>query len=55
MYVETGLDPNRFFIDGLCFGIEVSKVQEVLRAQEMTRAPLAPKVNSPTASRHKRL
>lgn len=30
-----------FFIDGLFFGIEVLKVQEVIRYQEMTRVPLA--------------
>lgn len=33
-----------FFINELFFGIEVRKVQEVLRAQEMTRVPLAPGV-----------
>src|SRR5207253_10680509 len=31
-----------FFLDDLCFGVEVEKVQEVLRYQEMTRVPLAP-------------
>jgi purine-binding chemotaxis protein CheW len=31
-----------FYADGRYFGIEVTKVQEVLRYQEMTRAPLAP-------------
>ena len=30
-----------FYADGRYFGIEVTKVQEVLRCQEMTRAPLA--------------
>ncbi len=30
-----------FYLDGLLFGIEVSKVQEVIRYQEMTRVPLA--------------
>lgn len=30
-----------FFIDGLFFGVEVLKVQEVIRYQEMTRVPLA--------------
>lgn len=30
-----------FYADGRYFGIEVTKVQEVLRYQEMTRAPLA--------------
>ena len=33
-----------FFLDDLCFGVEVEKVQEVLRYQEMTRVPLAPPV-----------
>ena len=35
---------STFFVDGLFFGIEVEKVQEVLRYQEMTRVPLAPPV-----------
>ena len=30
-----------FFVDGLYFGVEVLKVQEVIRYQEMTRVPLA--------------
>jgi purine-binding chemotaxis protein CheW len=33
-----------FFIDDLFFGVDVQKVQEVLRCPEMTRAPLAPPV-----------
>lgn len=33
-----------FFLDGLYFGVEVHKVQEVIRYQEMTRVPLAPHV-----------
>jgi purine-binding chemotaxis protein CheW len=33
-----------FFLDGLYFGIEVLKVQEIIRYQEMTRVPLAPPV-----------
>ena len=33
-----------FFLDGLYFGVEVHKVQEVIRYQEMTSVPLAPKV-----------
>jgi purine-binding chemotaxis protein CheW len=33
-----------FFLDGLYFGVEVQKVQEVIRYQEMTRVPLAPRV-----------
>jgi purine-binding chemotaxis protein CheW len=31
-----------FFLDGYYFGIDVRKVQEVIRFQEMTRVPLAP-------------
>jgi purine-binding chemotaxis protein CheW len=31
-----------FFIDGLFFGVDVLKVQEVIRYQEMTRVPIAP-------------
>jgi purine-binding chemotaxis protein CheW len=31
-----------FFLNGLFFGVEVLKVQEVIRFQEMTRVPLAP-------------
>jgi len=30
-----------FYLDGLFFGVEVLQVQEVLRAQPMTRVPLA--------------
>jgi purine-binding chemotaxis protein CheW len=33
-----------FFLDGLFFGVEVQKVQEVIRYQEMTRVPLASQV-----------
>jgi purine-binding chemotaxis protein CheW len=33
-----------FFLDGMLFGIEVLKVQEVIRYQEMTIVPLAPKI-----------
>jgi purine-binding chemotaxis protein CheW len=31
-----------FFLDGLRFGVDVQKVQEVVPYQEMTRVPLAP-------------
>ena len=31
-----------FFVNGLFFGVEVLKVQEVIRFQVMTRVPLAP-------------
>ncbi len=33
-----------FFLDGLFFGVEVQKVQEVICYQEMTRVPLASRV-----------
>ncbi len=33
-----------FFLQDLYFGVEVEKVQEVIRYQEMTRIPLAPDV-----------
>lgn len=33
-----------FFLDGLFFGVEVEKVQEVIRHQEETPVPLAPRV-----------
>ena len=33
-----------FYLDGFLFGIEVEKVQEVIRHQAMTRVPLAPKL-----------
>jgi purine-binding chemotaxis protein CheW len=33
-----------FLLDGLLFGVEVLKVQEVIRSVEMTRVPLAPPV-----------
>jgi len=33
-----------FYLDGMLFGVEVEKVQEVLRHQAMTRVPLAPKL-----------
>jgi purine-binding chemotaxis protein CheW len=31
-----------FYVDGHYFGLDVLRVQEVIRYQEMTRAPLAP-------------
>jgi len=37
---------STFFLDGLFFGVEVMRVQEVIRCQEMTRVPLAPRVVS---------
>src|SRR5262249_40759089 len=33
-----------FFLDGLFFGVEVQRVQEVIRYQELTRVPLASSV-----------
>jgi len=35
---------STFLVDQLLFGVEVEKVQEVIRYQEMTRVPLAPPV-----------
>lgn len=35
---------STFYVDKLFFGVEVEKVQEVLRHQDMTRVPLAPPV-----------
>ena len=35
-----------FYLDKLLFGVEVGKVQEVIRHQEMTPVPLAPPVLS---------
>jgi purine-binding chemotaxis protein CheW len=35
---------STFFLDRLFFGVEVEKVQEVIRYQAMTRVPLAPPV-----------
>ncbi len=35
-----------FYLDKLLFGVEVGKVQEVIRYQEMTPVPLAPPVVS---------
>lgn len=34
---------STFFLDGLYFGVEVLKVQELIRYQDMTRVPLAPR------------
>ncbi len=33
-----------FYLDGQYFGLDVLKVQEIIRYQEMTRVPLAPQV-----------
>lgn len=32
-----------FFVDGLCFGIEVARIQEIRDVTAMTRVPLAPR------------
>jgi purine-binding chemotaxis protein CheW len=32
-----------FFLDGHCYGVPVQRVREVLRQNEMTRVPLAPR------------
>ena len=46
--IEGGAGMNQprqlctFFLQDLLFGVEVEKVQEVIRYQEMTRIPLAP-------------
>jgi purine-binding chemotaxis protein CheW len=37
---------STFYVDGLFFGVEVEKVQEVFRYQDMTAVPLAPDVVS---------
>lgn len=42
--MATGKQYCTFFLDGLFFGVEVEKVQEVIRYQEMTQVPLAPSV-----------
>lgn len=41
---ETGGQFATFFVDNLLFGVEVLRVQEVLRYQEMTGVPRAPDV-----------
>jgi purine-binding chemotaxis protein CheW len=33
-----------FFLDRACYGIEVTRVQEIIRYQRLTRVPLAPGV-----------
>ncbi len=34
---------STFFLGNLCFGVDVERIQEFMRYQEMTRVPLAPK------------
>ena len=40
--MNTSRQLATFYLDGFFFGIEVEKVQEVIRYQEMTNVPLAP-------------
>jgi purine-binding chemotaxis protein CheW len=42
--MSSGQQLCTFFVDGLFLGVEVEKVQEVIRYQEMTHVPLAPRV-----------
>lgn len=42
--MNSGQQLCTFFVDGLFLGVEVEKVQEVIRYQEMTRVPLAPDI-----------
>jgi purine-binding chemotaxis protein CheW len=42
--MSSGQQLCTYFVDGLFLGVEVEKVQEVIRYQEMTRVPLAPGV-----------
>jgi purine-binding chemotaxis protein CheW len=42
----TGAKPTQyctFYVDDMLFGIDVERVQEVMRYHEMTRVPLAPR------------
>jgi purine-binding chemotaxis protein CheW len=41
---QTGSQYSTFFIGDLHFGVDVMRVQEVLRFQQMTRVPRAPDV-----------
>jgi purine-binding chemotaxis protein CheW len=44
--MANGLQFCTFFVDGHYFGLDVLRVQEIIRYQEMTRVPLAPPVVS---------
>ena len=44
--LSTEKQYSTFYLDGLFFGIPVLRVQEVLRTQQMTPVPLAPRVVS---------
>lgn len=41
--LTTQIQYCTFYLDGLFFGVDVQQVQEVIRYQEMTHVPLAPK------------
>jgi len=41
---DTTRQYSTFFLDGLYLGVEVLRVQELIRSQDMTRVPLAPRV-----------
>ena len=40
--VSTEIQFATFHVNGLCFGVELCCVQELIRFQEMTRVPLSP-------------
>lgn len=42
--VQTSGQYSTFYVDSLFFGVDVLRVQEVLRFQQMTRVPKAPEV-----------
>lgn len=42
--VGAGGQYATFFVGEMCFGVDVLKVQEVLRQHDVTRVPLAPRV-----------
>lgn len=44
--MSSALQFCTFYVDGLFFGVDVLRVQEVIRFQEMTRVPLASSVVS---------
>ncbi len=43
-HAEAAIQYSTFYVAGIFFGIDVLKVQEVLRYQQMTRVPLSPGV-----------
>lgn len=42
--MATNLRYATFFLNGICFGVPIEKVQEVLELQEITLVPLSPAV-----------